>query len=120
MSSPEDYANAIARAQGPRSIADAHRTLAHQIEETANLYPDSLAIKDSLGGHLTYSDMMARSEQIAANLQITIRPQIGDKVAVLLTYIPDLVCSMLAIMRLGLVYVPVDTRNSMERLEAVV
>lgn len=120
LSSPEDEESAIALVQGPRSTADAHRTLAHQIQEMADLFPDSLAITDSHGGHLTYSEMMARSEKIAATLQSTTRPHIGDTVAVLLTAVPDLVCSMLAIMRLGLVYVPLDTRSSMERLEAVV
>lgn len=63
---------------------------------------------------------MARSGQIAANLHCSTGLRTGDRVAVLLTDVPDLVCSMLAIMRLGLVYVPLDTRNSMERLEAVV
>ncbi|KAG6354531.1 hypothetical protein INS49_004548 [Diaporthe citri] len=119
LSKPEDDANAISMAKGPRLAVDAHRTLAHQIHEMATLYPDSLAITDSIGGRLTYSEMMARSEQIATLLQRTVRIRTGDKVAVLLTAVPDLACSLIAIMRLGLVYVPLDTCNSTERLEAI-
>lgn len=120
LSSSENDVNAISLAQGPQLTVDAHCTLAHQIQEMAVLYPDSLAITDSLGGRLTYSEMMARSEQIATLLQSTVVLRTGDKVAVLLTAVPDLVCSLIAIMRLGLVYVPLNTRNSTKRLEAIV
>lgn len=64
--------------------------------------------------------MMARSKQFAAVLQSTLRLRTGDRVAVLLTAVPDLVCSLLAIMGLGLAYVPLDTPNSMERLDTIV
>lgn len=120
LSNLENESNGILIVQGPRPTVDMHHTLAHQIQEMANLYPDSLAIRDSLGGCLTYSEMMARSNQIAAVLQSTLRLRTGDSVAVLLTAVPDLVCSLLAIMGLGLVYVPLDTRNSMERLDKIV
>lgn len=120
LSGPGDDANAMSLANGPRLAVDARLTLAHQIQEIAMLYPDSLAITDSIGGRLTCSEMMARSEQIAAGLHGSTGLRTGDRLAVLLTDVPDLVCSMLAIMRLGLVYVPLDTRNSVDRLEAVV
>lgn len=116
---PEDDANAISLAEGTRPAVDSHRTLAHQIQEMATLYPDSLAITDSIGGRLTYSEVLARSEQIVTLLQSTVGLRNGDKVAILLTAVPDLVCSLIAVMRLGLVYVPLDTRNSTERLEEI-
>ncbi|KAK7710249.1 NRPS [Diaporthe eres] len=116
LSKPED---AISLTQGTRSTVDSNRTLAHQTQEMATLYPDSLAITDSVGGRLTYSEVVARSEQIATLLQSTVGFRNGDKVAVLLTAVSDLVCSLIAIMRLGLVYVPLDTRNSTERLEEI-
>lgn len=120
LSKPEDDAKAISLAQGPQHIVDAHRTLAHQIQDMATLYPDSLAITDSIGGRLSYFEMMARSEQIATFLHRTVGLRTGDKVAVLLAAVPDLFCSLIAIMRLGLVYVPLDTCDSTERLEAII
>lgn len=115
----EDEANAMALAQGPRHPVDTNSTLAHRIQEMSILYPDSPAVTDALGGCLTYSEMMARSEQIAQALHSNTGLQTGDRIAVLLTAVPDLVCSLLAIMNIGLVYVPLDTRNSSQRLGAI-
>lgn len=121
LSSPGEEADAVSLAEGPQVNAGMHHhTLAHQIQEMANLQPDSLAITDSLGVLLTYSEMMDRAEQIAAVLQSTTEIRTGDKIAVLMTAVPDLVCAMLAVMRLGLVHVPLDARNSNDRLGAIV
>lgn len=121
LSSPESVARAFELGKEPRLPLDVrHHTLAHQIQETAILYPDSVAITDSQGNHLTYSEMMARSAIIAAALQSTTKDRLGDRVAVLLTTGPDLACSLLAITRLGLVYVPLDPHSSTEHLQGIV
>ncbi|KAK2606646.1 hypothetical protein N8I77_005380 [Diaporthe amygdali] len=121
LSSQTDEDNNIALVEGPRTTVDwYHHSLAHRVQEMATLYPDSVAVKESSGQHLTYSEMMARSENIAAALHSMIGDRPGARVAVLLTAVPDLACSLLAIMRLGLVFVPMDTRSSVERLGAIV
>lgn len=121
LSSEKDEENATALASGPRAGVDMHhQTLAHQIQAMANLYPDSMAITDNMGNHLTYSEMMVRLQEISGALRGTIRLRTGDRVAVLLTAVPDLACSLLAIMHLGLVYVPLDTRDTNESLGTII
>ncbi|KAH8766116.1 polyketide synthase [Diaporthe sp. PMI_573] len=121
LSNQQGDAKALGLGEGPRLPLDVHHhTLAHQIEEMAISYPDSVAIADNQGYHLTYSEMMARSEKIATVLQRATQDRLGGSVAVLLTTGPDLACSLLAIMRLGLVYVPLDPHSSTEHLEVMV
>lgn len=94
-------------------------TLLHRIEEVASDYPDSLALKDGYGNTLTYAEMMARSIQISALLRSNdIAP--GSYVAMLLSPMADHVCCLLAVMRLGLVWVPLDLRNPHKRISAMV
>jgi non-ribosomal peptide synthetase component F/SAM-dependent methyltransferase/NADP-dependent 3-hydroxy acid dehydrogenase YdfG len=121
LSNQQGDAKTLGLGEGPRLPLDVHHhTLAHQIEEMAISYPDSVAIADNQGNHLTYSKMMARSEKIATVLQRATQDRLGDRVAILLTTGPDLACSLLAIMRLGLVYVPLDPHSSTEHLEVMV
>lgn len=119
LSTHQDEIDGIALGKGQQTIVEWPETLAHRISEMASLYPDSLAVKDISGQHLTYSSMIERSQQIAAVLQSTgVKP--GSRVLVFLTAVPDVVCSLLAIMRLGLVYVPVDPRSPPELIRAIV
>ncbi|EHK49839.1 polyketide synthase [Trichoderma atroviride IMI 206040] len=92
-------------------------TLAHRIIEMAELSPASVAIKDGYGRQLTYSDMMRRVQQFAENLS-SLSP--GSYVGVLLDPAADTICSLVAIMILGLVYVPLDLRNPEGRLAAII
>lgn len=121
LSSQEDNTQVVELGERPRLPLDLpHQTLAHQIQEMALSYPDSVAITDRNGRRLTYSEMMARSKKITTTLESVTRDRLGDRVAVLLTTGADLVCSLLAIMRLGLVYVPLNAHSSAGHLELIV
>lgn len=93
-------------------------TLPHRIDQIASEFGDKVALKDGDGGSLTYSDMTNRIEAIAESLQ-KVGAGPGSRVLVLQHATADWVCSMLAIMRIGGIYVPLDLRNPMPRLAAV-
>ena len=73
---------------------------------------------DGTGKVLTYSAMISRIEAIAEVLH-TAGINAGKRVLVYQQATSDWPCSMLAIMRLGAVYVPLDLRNPIPRLAAV-
>ncbi|KAJ4386024.1 hypothetical protein N0V93_008915 [Gnomoniopsis smithogilvyi] len=119
LSTPQDEVDCITLGRGPQSTVSWPSTLAHRIFEMASLYPESTAVKDASGHSLTYSAMMGNSQQIAASLQNTgARP--GARVVVFLTSVADVASALIATMRLGLVYVPVDPRKSPDILHTIV
>lgn len=101
-------------------------TLAHRVDDIALLHPDDVAIREgsvsdqsSPARQMTYSEMVRRSLQIAVHLlQHGVGP--GSFVGVYMSPMADSVCSMLAIMRVGAIYVPLDMMNPAERLELMV
>lgn len=73
---------------------------------------------DGTGKALTYASMVKRIHAIAEALQEAgVGP--GLRVLVYQQATSDWPCSMLAIMRLGAIYVPLDLRNPLPRLAAV-
>lgn len=115
LSTPQDITEGLALGNGQQSTVEWPNTLAHRISEMASLYPDSIAVKDTSGHQLKYSTMMERSQQIAESMKSTgVKP--GLRALVLLTGVPEVASALIAVMRLGLVYVPVDPRSSPELL----
>ncbi|KEZ40819.1 putative lovastatin nonaketide synthase protein [Scedosporium apiospermum] len=106
--------------RGPELVSDWAPTLPLRIDEVAQRNQGkSVAVKDGLGHSLTYLDLINRIEAIAEALQKAgVSP--GNRVPVFQTASADWVCSMLAIMRVGGVYVPLDLRNPLPRLAVVV
>lgn len=99
-------------------ISDWPETLLHRIDLVAQQNQDKIALMDGIGSSLTYSDMIHRIEAIGEALQ---KAGIGSgsRVLVFQQAASDWVCSMLAIMRIGGIYVPLDLRNPLPRLAAV-
>ncbi|KAI9649989.1 hypothetical protein NHQ30_000002 [Ciborinia camelliae] len=96
-------------------------TSTDRINEVAAKLPEDIAIIDDQGQNLTYAQMTSRIIEITRRLQGFVPPlSPGLFVAMLLYPIPDAICCILAIMRLGLVWIPLDTRNHQQRLRAVV
>ncbi|KAL4745771.1 hypothetical protein BDW72DRAFT_198325 [Aspergillus terricola var. indicus] len=93
-------------------------TLPHRIDEVAEINKDSRALANGISKDLTYSDMLNCIQAIAEALQdVGMGP--GLRVLVYQTAALDWVCSMLAIMRIGSIYVPLDICNPIARLAAV-
>ncbi|KAM6478156.1 beta-ketoacyl synthase domain-containing protein [Trichoderma sp. SZMC 28011] len=117
LATPSEIKNAISLGRGESLEIDWKApTLAHRVQEIASQYPDSIAVKDGYGQQLTYAQMMKRVGQIAG--QLSDLPA-GSYVGILIHPAADSICALMAILILGLVYVPLDLRNPEGRLAAI-
>ncbi|WP_226781564.1 non-ribosomal peptide synthetase/type I polyketide synthase [Oceaniglobus trochenteri] len=98
-------------AMPPHARADA------MIAAQARATPDAPAIEDA-AGTLDYAGLMAKSDRLAAALQRRL-PRPGAPVAVMIDRSADLVVALLAVMRAGHAYVPLDPQHPPARLRAV-
>lgn len=106
------------RALGPDLISDWPTTLPHRINQVAPANPEKIAIMDGFGSSPTYMKMIKRIEAIAEALS-NAGVGVASRVLVFQRASSDWVRSMLAIMRIGGVYVPLDLRNPISRLAAL-
>ncbi|WP_246370378.1 non-ribosomal peptide synthetase, partial [Mesobacillus zeae] len=100
-----------------QTLADYPRekTVIDVIDEQVNEQPNATALvyKDSF---LTYGEMNRRSNQLAHYLE---RKGVakGDRVAIIATHSYELVIGILATLRAGAAYVPIDPKYPSERIE---
>lgn len=85
--------------------------------EIAKATPDAIAV-ESRAGSLSYGDLDARAEKLAARLAEAgiVR---GHRVALLLEDTGDLVSSMLAVVKCGAAYIPLDLAYPAERVARI-
>jgi len=91
------------------------KALPYFINECAKQYPDKIAIKFH-GRSLTYKDLYESSNKLA-RLLIDNHIQTGDIVALALDRSPEMVISLLAILKSGAAYVPLDPDYPKDRIE---
>ncbi|KAI5194188.1 hypothetical protein AUEXF2481DRAFT_704711 [Aureobasidium subglaciale EXF-2481] len=115
----QDVEKAVSAGCGSTKSSLWKKTLPHQVNEMAHLYPDNLALKDALGKSLTYRAMTTRVNEIAAAI-LQSSASSGSTVGVLQDATADWICSMLAIMWTGRVYLPLDLRVGLPRLASAV
>ncbi|KAI0439973.1 lovastatin nonaketide synthase [Xylaria telfairii] len=107
LSSARQLTHAVEVGRGRRLVSNWPETLPHRVDQMVQQNGAKTALVDGVGNTFTYSAMANRIEAISERLQDAgIGP--GSRV-----------CSMLAIMRVGAVYVPLDLRNPMPRLAIV-
>jgi non-ribosomal peptide synthetase component F len=115
-------ANSLALGTGPAIVQGKfphlRETVSKSITPWAVNDPNAPAVKDMTGAAQTYSELLARSDVIAGALQQS-GVGAGSFVCVLCEPCVDMGAYVLAILRLGAVYVPLDVRNSDERLKVV-
>ncbi|CRG89192.1 Nonribosomal peptide synthetase 14 [Talaromyces islandicus] len=104
---------------GPHMKSDWPETLPSRVDQIALANLDKVALKDGYGKVLSYGKMIERVEAIAEAMKAR-GLRHGSKVAVFEQATSDWVCSLLAIMRLGALYVPLDLRSPLPRLAAIV
>ncbi|KAI0597513.1 hypothetical protein F4775DRAFT_593206 [Biscogniauxia sp. FL1348] len=109
---------AVQIGRGPKLVSDWPQTLPHRIDQVALENADKVALMDGFGKVLTYSEMISFIEAIAESLRDA-GVGSGSRVLVFQQASADWPCSMLAIMRVGAIYVPLDLRNPIPRLAAV-
>nr|BAZ95823.1 PKS-NRPS hybrid cpaA [Curvularia pallescens] len=115
--SEQQLARGLEMGVGPQLEQAWPATLIHRIDQMAQLHGDSTALADGYNKVYSYSDMIKRIEAIA---EVLINSGVGqgDRVLVFQQATSEWICSLLAIMRIGGVYVPLDLRNPIERLAA--
>ncbi|KXJ85216.1 hypothetical protein Micbo1qcDRAFT_210158 [Microdochium bolleyi] len=109
------------------AVGDSLTTVSRRITRWVERDPQAIAVKDSSGTPRTYLEILQRADIIAAALFRTaasssstanpIGP--GSLICVLTEPSADTVSCILAILRLGATYVPLDVRNADERLADV-
>ncbi|KAK4500047.1 hypothetical protein PRZ48_008233 [Zasmidium cellare] len=116
--SNEQLQKAVEVGRGPELLSDWPSTLPHRIDQMAQAHPSRKALVDGIGPDLTYSEMTSRIESIAEALH-NAGAAPGMPVLVFQTASSQWICSMLAIMRIGAIYVPLDLRYPLERLAEI-
>ncbi|MFT7577533.1 MAG: non-ribosomal peptide synthetase-like protein [Alphaproteobacteria bacterium] len=100
------------------SHSNAVPTLLHQyFEHQAQLRPNAVAVEYA-GGSLSYADLDQMSNQFA-NYMVDRGLKTGDLVGIYLKKSPRLYAVMLAILKAGAGYVPIDPRFPLERIDAI-
>ncbi|KAF5663828.1 polyketide synthase [Fusarium heterosporum] len=97
---------AIKLGKGPVVKYDWPSTLSHRLQYIISLYPDEVAVKDTLT-QATYAELNSRLHRVA---DILLRQgcTAGSRIAVLCNPSLDFVVSMLAVLHIGAIYVPLD------------
>jgi amino acid adenylation domain-containing protein len=91
-------------------------TLTEKLDEAIESNPHDVAIKDA-DGQLTYEELASKVHDLASIIQSQQQP--GSSVAVLCEPTVSWVVSMLAIIRSGCIYVPLDGKLPDERLKVI-
>jgi amino acid adenylation domain-containing protein len=121
LANESDIAEAVRLGRGPETRVPWKGTLVDRILEVSKGISRDVAVNDDLGRTLTYGQMMAVVNGTMRRLR-TVSPRLDSdsRVAVLLDPGVEAVCCILAVLRLGLVWVPLDPLNHKRRLQAVV
>ena len=112
---------AMVAGTGPVAGLDWARTetISQRVDAIIAQRPDRVAVKDLNEKARTYAETKARVHALSHSLQQA-GVTSGSQVAVYCEPTVDTVASILAIHRVGAAYVPLDVRNSPERLQDVV
>ncbi len=102
---------------GPRLDYDRQRPLTDFLRDTARQFPDKTALR--FGAQtLTFATLNQQANQLARLLQAKgVRP--GDRVGLAVDRSIKLVVSLIAVMKTGAAYVPVDPRHPDDRIDYV-
>lgn len=107
------------RAFGGSPEKDAPRMTIPQLwQENAPLYKDQVAVETSAGS-ITFGELDRQSTALAIYLQEVYHVKPGDKVALMLQRTLDMPVALLAILKTGAAYVPVDPHFPAQRVEYI-
>ncbi|MFI9557432.1 amino acid adenylation domain-containing protein [Nonomuraea endophytica] len=115
MLTPREHEHLLALAEGPREPYPGEKTLGGLFEEQAARTPGAIALEYGRQ-RLTYAELERRSGALARRLHgLGAGP--GGRVAVGMERSLDLVVSLLAVVRAGAAYVPLDPDYPQDRLD---
>ena len=101
----------------PAGIAPCHQSLVHWFDDQAAATPHAVAVNEG-EQRLTYGELNARASALARQLRRRLEPVDTDAVPLVGLCLPrsiDLVVAILAILKAGAAYVPVDVDAPAER-----
>lgn len=113
-----DIESALALGRGEMFPLEHHSFLA-ELDGVAESQPGALAVKDSDGGQVTYSQLVSQTQLVAHSLMgLTLGR--GARVGVLLQPTVDWMVAMTGIWRGGFSYVPLEVTQGLPRLAQIV
>ncbi|KAE8858945.1 hypothetical protein PTNB73_08425 [Pyrenophora teres f. teres] len=118
----QDVQTALTLGKGPKMSLEWPPTITGKVDEIIASNANDIALKDAHGQTLTYRAMEERIEMIAASLESHVSRFRSKQAVVGVFQQPsiDAVCSILAIWRLGAIYVPLDLISGTARLQSIV
>ncbi|KAK3305955.1 polyketide synthetase [Chaetomium strumarium] len=120
MFAPKTIESAIRLGQGSTIATAWPETIVHRVDEVMQQYPDTIAVREPhRGGVWNYKQLRDRTAAIARAL-LAANITRGARVAVFQEPGLDWICSAIAIMRIGAVFIPVDVGNPVERLATII
>ncbi|KAI1800660.1 putative hybrid NRPS/PKS enzyme [Daldinia bambusicola] len=123
---PDDAKRAIGLGRGPIYTHTWPQTIPHRIDQMVRKYDAKAALIEAStelkpSRSLTYGQMSSRVNSIATALSRNeSNLEHGTIIGVFLEPGSDWVCSLLAVLRLGAIYVPLDPRTGLDRLAAII
>ncbi|KAK2022912.1 beta-ketoacyl synthase domain-containing protein [Colletotrichum zoysiae] len=116
---PAVLQKALALGRGSRFRSAWPETLVHRFDGFFPTVADKKAVTDVSGASLTYGQLSAQTSTIASELlRQGVRP--GSRVAVFQHPATDWIPSLLAVLRIGAVYVPLDANTPLPRLSLII
>ena len=104
----------LSRSQGPAPVTPTAATLHGAVDAQARRTPDAVAVDDGLC-RLTYAELQRHSDAFARALTASgVRP--GDRLVLFMDRSTELLVALLAVLKTGAAFVPLDTRQPAERL----
>ncbi|QQK39474.1 Hybrid NRPS/PKS enzyme, putative [Penicillium digitatum] len=119
LHSKDDLQQAVAAGRGPELRREYAITIVHRLDEVALRYPDRVALKNHDGSSSSYAEVQCRIDVIANELlRNGVCP--GTRVGVFQSPSADWICSLMAILRVGGAYIPLDKKVGMNRLAMII
>ncbi|KAJ5084947.1 hypothetical protein NUU61_009526 [Penicillium alfredii] len=118
LHSKKDTEEAVEIGRGPRLEHQWSETVVHRVDDIARIYHDRLALKEEGGTAFTFSQMQSQVNVIANEL---LNNGVGSatRVGVLQSPSANWICSLMAILRVGGTYIPLDKKVGTERLAMI-
>ncbi|MBY0379588.1 MAG: amino acid adenylation domain-containing protein, partial [Burkholderiales bacterium] len=114
-----EYQTIIYKWNQTDQIYSEHKTIHQLFEEQVQRTPNNIALvyEDIV---LTYKDLNERSNQLAHYLRNTYNIKVDDLIALCLTRNEYMLIAILAVLKSGGAYVPIDSEYPLERLKFIV
>ena len=113
---PDEQRKLLRRCAGPAASCRQKETIHRLFEEQAGKTPDDVAVKSG-DKTLTYAELDRKAGRMASYLRDKHKVKPEDVVAVMLDRTPEMIITVLAVLKAGGAYLPIDPEYPAERIE---